>query len=57
MKKKKNETPCQAVYNNLAVDDVPAELSTLKKLEQILISQRIVFQKIVVMPKRATKEN
>ena len=49
--KKKNKTPCQAVYNNLAVDDVPPELANLEKLEQILVSQRIVFQKIVVMPK------
>ena len=49
--KKKNKTPCQAVYNNLAVDDVPPELANLEKLEQILVSQRIVLQKIVVMPK------
>ena len=49
--KKKNKTPCQAVYNNLTVDDVPPALATLEKLEQILVSQRIVFQKIVVMPK------
>ena len=48
---KKNKTLCQAVYNNLAVDDVPPELASLEKLEQILVSQRIVFQKIVVMPK------
>ena len=49
--KKKNQIPCQAVHNNLAVDDVPGELASLEKLEQILVSQRIVFQKIVVMPK------
>jgi len=49
--KKKNKTPCQAVYNNLSVDDVPPELAGLAKLEQILVSQRIVFQKIIVMPK------
>ena len=49
--KKKNKTPCQAVYNNLALDDVPPELANLEKLEQILVSQRIVFQKIIVMPK------
>ena len=49
--RKKNKTPCQAVYNNLEVDDVPPELASLEKLEQILVSQRIVFQKIVVMPK------
>ena len=35
------------------VDDMPTELSTLEKLEQILIAQRIiiVFEKIVAMPK------
>ena len=49
--KKKNKTPCQAVYNNLAVDDVPPELGTVERLEQILVSQRSIFQKIVVMPK------
>jgi len=27
------------------------ELESLKKLEQIIIAQRIVFEKIVVMPK------
>ena len=32
------------------VDDLPPELS-LEKLEQILIAQRIVFEKIIVMPK------
>ena len=43
--------PCQAVVNNMYVDDIPTELASLKKLEQILIAQRIVFEKIVVMPK------
>ena len=33
------------------VDDIPTELSSSEKLEQILIAQRIVFEKIVVMPK------
>ena len=37
--------------NNLFVDDIPAELDQLKKLEQIIIAQRIVFEKIIVMPK------
>ena len=37
--KKKNKTPCQALHNNLEVDDVPPELASLEKLEQILISQ------------------
>ena len=33
------------------MDEIPRELSSLEKLEQILIPQRIVFEKIVVMPK------
>ena len=47
----KGKVPCQAVYNDMFVDDIPTELSALEKLEQILIAQRIVFEKIVVMPK------
>ena len=43
--------PCQAIINNLYVDDIPTELEELKKLEQIIIAQRIVFEKIIVMPK------
>ena len=37
--------------NNMHVDEIPTELSSLEKLEQILITQRIVFGKTVVMPK------
>ena len=37
--------------NNLNVDDVPTELGSLKKLKQILIAQRILFEKVIVMPK------
>ena len=33
------------------VDDTPVELASLEKLEQILIAQRIVFEKIIVIPK------
>ena len=47
----KGNVPCQAVYNNTYLDEVPPELSELEKLEQILIAQRIVFEKIVIMPK------
>ena len=38
------------------VDEIPAELALLEKLEQILIAQRIVFEKIVVMPKGQQKK-
>lgn len=47
----KGRIPCQAAVNNLYVDDIPTELESLKKLEQILIAKRIVFEKIAVMHK------
>ena len=47
----KGNVPCQAVCNKLCIDELPPELSLLEKLEQILIAQRIVFEKIIVMPK------
>ena len=43
--------PCQAVYNDMFLDDIPTELSSLEKLEQVLIAQRIVFEIIVVFQK------
>ena len=33
------------------VDKILVELASLEKLEQILVAQRIVFEKIIVMPK------
>ena len=50
-KASQGKVPSQAACNKLAVDEIPQELSVLEKLEQILIAQRIVFEKIVVMPK------
>ena len=47
----KGKLPCQAVMNNMYVDEIPTELSSPEKLEQILIAQQIVFEKTVVMPK------
>jgi ferredoxin len=41
----KGQQHCQAVTNNLFVHETPEELATLEKLEQILIAQRIVFEK------------
>ena len=46
----KGKVSCQAMYNDMFVDDIPTELSSLEKLDQILIAQRIGFGKIVVMP-------
>ena len=42
---------CQAVVNNMNVDEISTELFSLEKLEQILIAQWIVFKKIVVREK------
>ena len=47
----KGKLPCQAVISDKYIDEIPQELASLAKLEQILVSKRIVFQKIIVMPK------
>lgn len=52
----KGKVPCQAVSNKMHVDAIPPELAILEKLEQILIAQRIVFEKIVIMPKGQQKK-
>ena len=39
------------MYNNLYVGKIPKNSLHSKKVEQILIAPRIVFQKIVIMPK------
>ena len=52
----KGKIPCQAVYNDMSVDEISAELTLLEKLEQILIARRIVFKKIVVMHRKKYQE-
>ena len=52
----KGRIPCQAVYNDMFVDEIPPELVLLEKLEQVLIVQRIVFEKIIVMSKGQQKK-
>ena len=52
----KGQVPCQAVYNKLMVDEIPIELRCLQKLEQILIAQRIVFEKIKLCPKASSEK-
>ena len=46
----KGKMPCQAVYNKLQMDEAPSELEELRKHESISVVQRLVFQKIVVLP-------
>uniref|UniRef100_A0A7M5WQX0 DUF6570 domain-containing protein n=1 Tax=Clytia hemisphaerica TaxID=252671 RepID=A0A7M5WQX0_9CNID len=50
-KLKKGDLPCQSVKNKLSLDELPEEFHTLRRLEKILISRRILFKKIAIMPK------
>lgn len=50
-KLKKKVVPCQAVCNKLYICEIPEELIDLRKLEKVIISQRILFKKVVIMPK------
>ena len=43
--------PCQSVKNNLQIDELPPELQDLNRLERVLISRRILYKKIAIMPK------
>ena len=45
----KNDIPCQAVCNKMALDPIPDELRDLKKLERVLISNRLLCRKIALM--------
>ena len=56
LKTRKGKIPYQAVCNKLEIDDVSSELEALRKLESVLVAQRLVFQKIVVMPKGQQKK-
>ena len=50
LKKKKN-TPPRAVTNKLMLDPIPDILAQLNRLEKTLISKRILFKKVTIMPK------
>ena len=56
LKLKRRKIPAQAVINKMKLDEIPPELKCLHKLESVLISQRIIFEKIVVMPKDQQKK-
>ena len=47
----KNQIPAQCVLNKLELFDFPDHLRNINKLERVLISQRILFSKISIMPK------
>ena len=50
-KLKKSDIPAQAVWNKLAIFNLPEELSSLNRLERVIISRRILFKKIAIMTK------
>ena len=45
----KGELPCQAVVNNMYVDETPTQLASLEKLEQVLTDwQFSILQSLLV---------
>ena len=50
-KLKKKFIPCQAVSNKLDINFSPKEFESINKLERVLVSRRILFKKVVTMPK------
>ena len=51
MKLTKGKIPSQAMCNKEELDEIQPGLACLRKLESILIAQRIVFEKLVIMGK------
>ena len=50
-KLKKSEIPAQAVWNKLEFFLLPDDLANMNRLERAIISRRILFKKITIMPK------
>lgn len=51
----KDKMPGTAVANNLITEEIPDELKDLRELECILISQRIIFFKMMNLPRGGQK--
>ena len=45
----RNKTPRQAVCNKLEIGGIPQVFQDLRRLEEVLISKRILFKKIAIM--------
>ena len=50
-KLKKKKIPSQAVWNKLQLFQFPDDIPCLNKLERVIIGKRILFSKIIIMPK------
>ena len=48
---RKNSVPCQAVANRLNVAELPRLFQDIRRLEGLLVSRRILFKKVTIMPK------
>ena len=48
---KKNCIPCQAVCNKMGITILPKEFESISRLERVLVSRRILFKKVAIMPK------
>ena len=48
----KKRTPCQGVSNKLDREVAPKQLENLKKLEQVLISKRILLKNVAIMHRK-----
>ena len=48
---KKNKIPPQVVCNKLSIQTFPCELKYLNRLESVLISRRMFFKKVTIIPK------
>ena len=47
----KSEITAQAVWNKLDIYDFPDDMANLNRLEKAIISRRILFKKVTIMPK------
>ena len=52
----KSEVLCQAVCNKLEVFDFPPYFPKLRRLEKVVIAKRLLFKKVVIMPKGQSRK-
>ena len=48
---KENDIPYQAVANKLGIEKFPIYFQTIRRLERVLVSRKILFKNISVVPK------
>ena len=54
---KKSHIPAKAVCNRFQIFETPAEIKNLNRLKRILITRRILFKKVTIMPKGQFQKN